>query len=94
MIDIGHLKNNLDQHRKKLEAKGYVGDLNDIISKYESKNDIQVKLDDLKNAKNILSKEIGALAQKGESIDELKKQSDSLSSEIELLQNDFDIFKK
>ncbi len=93
MIDIGHLKNNLDQHRKKLESKGYVGDLNDIISKYESKNDIQVKLDDLKNAKNILSKEIGALAQKGESIDELKKQSDSLSSEIELLQNDFDILK-
>ena len=93
MIDIGHLKNNLDQHRKKLESKGYVGDLNDIISKYESKNDIQVKLDDLKNAKNILSREIGALAQKGESIDELKKQSDSLSSEIELLQNDFDILK-
>ena len=93
MIDIGQLKNNLDQHRKKLESKGYVGDLNDIISKYESKNDIQVKLDDLKNAKNILSKEIGALAQKGESIDELKKQSDSLSSEIELLQNDFDILK-
>ena len=80
MIDIGHLKNNLDQHRKKLESKGYVGDLNDIISKYESKNDIQVKLDDLKNAKNILSKEIGTLAQKGESIHEMKKQSDSLSS--------------
>ena len=50
MIDIGHLKNNLDQHRKKLESKGYEGNLNDIISKYESKNDIQVKLDDLKIA--------------------------------------------
>ena len=50
MIDIGHLKNNLDQLRKKLESKGYAGNLNDIISKYESKNDIQVKLDDLKNA--------------------------------------------
>ena len=62
MIDIGHLKNNLDQYRKKLESKGYEGNLNDIISKYESKNDIQVKLDDLKNAKNILSKEIGTLA--------------------------------
>ena len=93
MIDIGHLKNNLDQYRKKLESKGYEGNLNDIISKYESKNDIQVKLDDLKNAKNILSKEIGTLAQEGKSIDEMKKQSDSLSNEIELLQNDFDVLK-
>ena len=93
MIDIGHLKNNLDQYRKKLESKGYEGNLNDIISKYESKNDIQVKLDDLKNAKNILSKEIGTLAQEGKSIDEMKKQSDSLSNEIELLQNDFDALK-
>ena len=94
MIDIGHLKNNLDQHRKKLESKGYAANLDDIISKYESKNDLQVKLDDLKNSKNILSKEIGTLAQKGESIDEMKKRSDSLSSEIELLQNDFDVLKK
>ena len=93
MIDIGHLKNNLDQYRKKLESKGYEGNLNDIISKYESKNDIQVKLDDLKNAKNILSKEIGTLAQEGKSIDVMKKQSDSLSNEIELLQNDFDVLK-
>ena len=93
MIDIGHLKNNLDQHRKKLESKGFKGNLNDIILKYESKNDIQVKLDDLKNAKNILSKEIGTLAQEGKSIDEMKKQSDSLSKEIELLQNDFDVLK-
>ncbi len=93
MIDIGHLKNNLDQHRKKLKSKGFKGNLNDIILKYESKNDIQVKLDDLKNAKNILSKEIGTLAQEGKSIDEMKKQSDSLSNEIELLQNDFDVLK-
>ena len=56
MIDIGHLKNNLDQYRKKLESKGYTGDLDDIISKYESKNNIQVKLDDVKNTKNVLSK--------------------------------------
>ena len=91
MIDIGHLKNNLDQYRKKLESKGYIGDLDDIISKYESKNNIQVKLDDQKNKKNVLSKEIGTLAQKGESIDEQKKQSEELSNEIQILQEEFDL---
>ena len=71
--------------------KGYTGNLDEIISKHESKNNIQVKLDDLKNKKNVLSKEIGTLAQKGESIDEQKKQSEELSNEIQILQEEFDL---
>ena len=93
MIDIALIKENLDHFKKKLESKGYKGNLNDVVSKYESKNTIQVKLDEIKNLKNVLSKEIGTLAQKGESIEEKKKQSESLSNEIELLQNDFDVLK-
>ena len=93
MIDVALIKENLDHFKKKLESKGYKGNLNDVVSKYESKNTIQVKLDEIKNLKNVLSKEIGTLAQKGESIEEKKKQSESLSNEIELLQNDFDVLK-
>ena len=73
MIDIAHLKDNLDQYKKKLKSKGYVGNLDEILSKNEAKNNIQVKLDEIKNTKNILSKEIGVLAQKGASIDTQKK---------------------
>ena len=91
MIDIAHLKENLDYYNKKLDLKGYTGNLNEIISKHESKNNIQVKLDDVKNKKNVLSKEIGTLAQKGKSIDEQKKQSEELSNEIQILQEEFDI---
>ena len=93
MIDIAHIKENLEHYKKKLGLKGYTGNLDEIISGHESKNIIQVELDDLKNKKNVLSKEIGTLAQEGKSIDEMKKQSDSLSNEIELLQNDFDVLK-
>ena len=91
MIDITQLKEHLDHYKKKLALKGYTGNLNEIISKHESKNNIQVKLDDLKNKKNILSKEIGTLAQKGESIDQQKKQSEELSNEIQILQEEFDV---
>ena len=91
MIDITQLKEHLDHYKKKLALKGYTGNLDEIISKHESKNSIQVKLDDLKNKKNVLSKEIGTLAQKGESIDEQKKQSEELSNEIQLLQEEFDV---
>ena len=91
MIDITQLKEHLDHYKKKLALKGYTGNLDEIISKHESKNNIQVKLDDLKNKKNVLSKEIGTLAQKGESIDEQKKKSEELSNEIQILQEEFDV---
>mgnify|MGYP001283055019 FL=1 len=91
MIDITQLKDHLDYYKKKLALKGYTGNLDEITSKHEYKNNIQVKLDDLKNKKNVLSKEIGTLAQKGESIDEQKKQSEELSNEIQLLQEEFDV---
>ena len=74
-----------------MALKGYTGNLDEIITKHEYKNNIQVKLDDLKNKKNVLSKEIGTLAQKGESIDEQKKQSEELSNEIQHLQEEFDV---
>ena len=91
MIDITQLKEHLDHYKKKLALKGYTGNLDEIISKHESKNSIQVKLDDLKNKKNVLSKEIGTLAQKGEYIDAQKKQSEELSNEIQILQEEFDV---
>ena len=90
MIDITQLRDHLDHYKKKLALKGYTGNLDEIISNHESKNNIQVKLDDLKNKKNVLSKEIGTLAQKGESIDEQKKQSEELSNAIQILQEEFD----
>ena len=91
MIDITHLKEHLDHYKKKLDLKGYAGNLDEIISKHESKNNIQVKLDDVKNKKNVLSKEIGTLTQTGKSIDEQKKQSEKLSNEIQILQEEFDV---
>jgi seryl-tRNA synthetase len=93
MIDIAHLKENLDNYKKKLHSKGYKGNLDEIISKHESKNNMQVKLDEFKNKKNLISKEIGSLAQKGESINEQKKQSDHLSNEIKILQEEFDVLQ-
>ena len=56
MIDITQLRDHLDHYKKKLALKGYTGNLDEIISKHESKNNIQVKLDDLKNKKKILTK--------------------------------------
>ena len=59
MIDLIKLKENLDEFKNKLELRGYVGNLDEIINKNDRKNSIQVKLDELKNSKNTIFTKVG-----------------------------------
>ena len=93
MINISNLKDNFELCKKKLELKGYTGDLNNLNIQINSKNSLQTELDELKNKKNSVSKEIGIKASNGEKIDVLKKDSDGLSSEIEKKQIVFNDLK-
>ena len=93
MIDLNELKANLALCKKGLIAKGCKVDLEDLINKNSKKNTIQTKLDELKSQKNNLSKEIGALASKGEDTKKLKNDSENLNKDIDQLQNDFDLLK-
>ena len=94
MINIADLKDRLDLYKEKLDLKGYKGNLEDILSRTETKNLLQKTLDELKSTKNSISKEIGALASKGQSIDKLKIESETISSKIETLQSEYDNIKK
>ena len=94
MINISDLKNKLDLYKEKLNLKGYTGDLGSLLEKTETKNSIQTRLDDLKSNKNSISKEIGILASKGEPIEQLKNDSETINAEIESLQDEFDSLKK
>ena len=94
MINIADLKDRLDLYKEKLDLKGYKGNLEDILSRTETKNLLQKTLDELKSTKNSISKEIGVLASKGQSIDKLKIESETISSKIETLQSEYDNIKK
>lgn len=94
MINIADLKDRLNLYKEKLDLKGYKGNLEDILSRTETKNLLQKTLDELKSTKNSISKEIGALASKGQSIDKLKIESETISSKIETLQSEYDNIKK
>jgi seryl-tRNA synthetase len=93
MINISHLKDNFELYKQKLELKGYTGDLNNLNAQINSKNSLQTELDELKNKKNSVSKQIGINASNGEQIDKLKKDSDEISSEIEKKQTVFNNLK-
>ena len=90
MIDINFHKKDLDSLQKKLSLKGSDVDLHELMLAVEQKNSLQVDLDDLKNKKNRMSKEIGILAKKNEDISDLKKQSEEISNSITKIQNEYD----
>ncbi len=90
MIDINFHKKDLDLLQKKLSLKGSDINLQELMLSIEQKNSLQVDLDDLKNKKNLISKEIGILAKKNEDISDLKKQSEEISNSISTIQNEYD----
>ena len=90
MIDINFHKKDLDSLQKKLSLKGSDINLQELMLSIEQKNSLQVDLDDLKNKKNLISKEIGILAKKDEDISDLKKQSEEISNSITKIQNKYD----
>ena len=90
MIDLEHLKENIDIYKKGLSAKGCDIDLVKLLNMNAEKNSLQNKLDDLKNKKNILSKTIGNQASSGKNFDDLKTESESLNVEIDQLQKEFE----
>ena len=92
MIDLNKLKDN-PKLAEKLTAKGSMADIDHLFSLNDSKNAMQVELDDLKNKKNEISKLIGELAKNGENIDEHKNKSNEINESIDALQEKFNLAK-
>ena len=82
MIDIELIKKDREAVEKLLNKRGEKCDLSMILQHYTAKNQLQVSLDDLKNQKNNISKEIGNLSREGKDATKLKKESENLNEEI------------
>ena len=89
MIDIELIKKDFEAVENRLNKRGEKFDLSLILQHYSVKNQLQVSLDDLKNKKNNISKEIGNLSREGKDAIKLKKESESLSEEINGVQAEY-----
>ena len=89
MIDIELIKKDLKTVEKRLNKRGEKFDLSMILQNYSAKNQLQVSLDDLKNKKNNISKEIGNLSREGKDTTKLKKESENLSEKINGVQAEY-----
>jgi len=94
MIDIELIKKDFETVEKRLNKRGEKFDLSLIVQHYSVKNQLQVSLDDLKNKKNNISKEIGNLSREGKDATKLKKESENLNEEINKVQGEFNEINK
>ena len=90
MIDLKLLKNNLKDIEKKINSRGENFDLSTIVLDYEKKNSLQIEIEDLRNQKKQVSKEIGELKKNKSNSSEQEKRSDELSTNLSKLEKSFE----
>ena len=89
MLDQKLLRNEIDAVRANLERRGYVLDTGAYVALEERRKEIQVRVEDLRNERNVKSKTIGKAKAAGEDIqpllDAVQSLGDALkSADIEL----------
>lgn len=81
MIDLKRLKANIDGYKQNLKDRNVKIDLDEFLDLDKKRLELQVEIDELKNTRNIVSKEIPKLAptEKQAKIDEMKKVWDEIT---------------
>ena len=94
MIDLKLLKNNLMDVEKRINSRGESFNLRTIVLDYEKKNSLQFEIEELRNQKKQISKEIGELKKNNLNSTEQEKRSDVLSVNLSELEKSFEKFDK
>ena len=86
MLDPKLLRNNINDISVNLVNKNYIFDKKKFLSIDSNRKNIIVTTEDLKNKKNILSKEIGILKSKGKSADNQTKVVEKINQSLKKMQ--------
>jgi len=86
MLDPKLLRNNINDISDNLANKNYILDKKKFLSIDSNRKNIIVTTEDLKNKKNILSKEIGILKSKGKSADNQTKVVEKINQSLKEMQ--------
>ena len=86
MLDSKLLRNNINDISGNLANKNYILDKKKFLSIDSNRKNIIVITEDLKNKKNILSKEIGILKSKGKSTDNQTKVVEKINQSLKEMQ--------
>lgn len=95
MLDIKHLRHNIDHTAKRLKERGYVLDVTTLVKLEEQRKVLQIKTQQLQNERNLHAKAIGQAKTKGEDVTPMLAEINTLAEELktaetqlEAVQND------
>ena len=84
MIDIKHLRNNIDEVENSLARRGYQLDKDRFINLDADRKSLQVEVETLQSDRKNLSNDFGKLKSLGEDTSDLKKKIDSVNVSLKI----------
>ena len=84
MIDIKHLRNNIDEVENSLARRGYLLDKERFINLDADRKSLQVEVETLQSDRKNLSNDFGKLKSLGEDTSDLKKKIDSINVSLKI----------
>jgi seryl-tRNA synthetase len=86
MLDSKNLRENIDTISSNLKKRKFILDKSKFLSIDKDRKEIIVDTENLKNKRNVLSKEIGILKSKNENVDSLLKKVEEINNTLDLKQ--------
>jgi len=89
MLDIKTLRASIDTIAARLKTRGFVLDIAKFNQLEDQRKQLQVKMQELQNERNVKSKEVGHAKASGKNVDDVLKNLKILSDSLTLVENQF-----
>lgn len=89
MLDLKTLRASIDTVAARIKTRGFVLDVAKFNQLEDHRKQLQVKMQELQNERNVRSKEVGFAKASGKNVDEVLKSLKELSDSLTLVENQF-----
>jgi seryl-tRNA synthetase len=89
MLDPKLVRSSIETVAAQIKKRGFVIDINKFNALEEQRKQLQVKMQDLQNERNVRSKEVGHAKASGKNVDDVLKNLKELSDSLKLVEEQF-----
>jgi|SRR5579885_273400 seryl-tRNA synthetase len=89
MLDPKLVRSSIETVAAQIKKRGFVIDINKFNALEEQRKQLQVKMQDLQNERNVRSKEVGHAKASGKNVDDVLKSLKDLSDSLKLVEEQF-----
>ncbi len=89
MLDPKLIRSSIDRVAAQLKKRGFILDVAKFNALEEQRKQLQVKMQDLQNERNVRSKEVGQAKAAGKNVDDVLKNLKELSDSLKLVEEQF-----